>query len=287
MGEVYRDGMLRRPWVMVIGLVVYAIFMAYLATFAAYFVFDPLRGTEEAIEVLLTPYQWFHPEPMWWAFCGGPALLIVVTQALFLWPLRGGEIRTQADGKPMMITLVTAGLVGAVLTLALLFGIGGAAQLIWAINTRQDPAEIPVEDEATPFILLVIGVVLLGSWIVWTILLRRFASRYDPPTRFGRIVGLLFAGTVVETLVVLPVDIMIRRRTDCYCGTGGFYSMCLSTWALLWLCGPGAFLVLTGKKRRRAWARTHCMKCGYERGPLPAPRCPECGNDWSTASASS
>jgi ribosomal protein S27AE len=57
--------------------------------------------------------------------------------------------------------------------------------------------------------------------------------------------------------------------------------MCLSAWALLWLCGPGAFLVLSRKKRRRAWARTHCTKCGYERGPSLAERCPECGHAWA------
>jgi hypothetical protein len=92
----------------------------------------------------------------------------------------------------------------------------------------------------------------------------------------------LLAGTVVETVVVLPVDIMMRRRTECYCSTGTFYSLCLSAWALLWLCGPGAFLALTSR-RRRAWAAEHCARCGYAKGPSPGERCSECGMEWGEA----
>ena len=276
--------MLRRPWVLVVALLLYAALLSAFATFAAYFVFDPIDGTKEAVDVIFDPGEWELDEPMWWAFCGAPALLIVVTQALFLWPLRGGEIQIRPDGKPLKKMVITAGLVAAVLTLALLFGVGAAVQLAWSVLVDQDPSEVPLDDDTMPFILLVIGVTLLASWIGWSILLSRFVSRDDPDTRFGRIVGLLFAGTVVETLVVLPIDIMVRRRTDCYCGTGGFYSLCLSAWALLWLCGPGAFLVFI-RKRRRAWAETHCVNCGYVKDTSAGPLCPECGHSWKIRKA--
>ena len=95
----------------------------------------------------------------------------------------------------------------------------------------------------------------------------------------GRVVGLLLGGTIVEAALILPIDIMIRRRTQCYCETGSFVALCLSTWALLWLAGPGAIIVVF-RKRHRAWFETHCDYCGYERGPSPGERFPECGIDW-------
>jgi hypothetical protein len=118
------------------------------------------------------------------------------------------------------------------------------------------------------------------SWLFWTVLLVRFVRRRQGQGVFGRIVGLLLGGTILEVVVVLPLDILVRRRTDCYCATGSFWTLCLSAWALLWLTGPGIVLALTSK-RRRLWWDAHCMQCGYEKGPSPGERCPECGFEWS------
>ena len=97
------------------------------------------------------------------------------------------------------------------------------------------------------------------SWLFWTVLLVRFVRRRQGQNVFGRIVGLLLGGTIAEVIVVLPLDIMVRRRTDCYCATGSFWTLCLSAWALLWLTGPGIVLALTSK-RRRLWWDPHCMQ---------------------------
>ena len=37
-------------------------------------------------------------------------------------------------------------------------------------------------------------------------------------------------------------------------------------------------------KRRRLLAETHCLNCGYVKGPSPGPECPECGYAWLDAS---
>ena len=79
--------------------------------------------------------------------------------------------------------------------------------------------------------------------------------------------------------MVLPIDLMVRRRTDCYCGTGTFISMCFSAVALLWLTGPGIVIALTHRRRRTA-RQTHCGRCGQAKGPSPGPVCPECGYAW-------
>lgn len=272
--------MWRRPWLFVIVLVFYTAFMMGLATLTVWCIFDPIEGLQHAVHMLQTPSDWSFDDPPWWIFCGVPALLIVVTQVLFLWPLRGGIIRARPDGKPLMKTIIVAGFVAAVMTLALLLGIAATVQLIWAMSTASDPADFDPGETGMWIAIVICGAALVGSWILWTIVLKRFASRHPPDTQFSKIVGLLLAGTVIETVVLLPTDIMLRRRTDCYCGTGGFYALCFSAWALLWLCGPGAYLAVTSK-RRRAWATGHCVRCGYAKGPSPAAKCPECGHDWS------
>ena len=85
----------------------------------------------------------------------------------------------------------------------------------------------------------------------------------------------------VEVLVVLPIDAMVQRRSDCYCAAGTFWSLCASAVALLWLTGPGIVFAVT--MRRRGMARkTNCAGCGQLKGPSPGPVCPECGYSWLT-----
>ncbi len=125
-------------------------------------------------------------------------------------------------------------------------------------------------------------VTLIGSWVFWAMMLLVFSRRLWADTVLGRLVVLLFGGTIVELLVVVPVDVMVRRRTSCYCATGTFLALCLSALGLLWLTGPGIVIALTARRRRLARA-THCASCGHSKGPSPGPACPECGYTWLAA----
>lgn len=271
--------MWRRAIVLAIVLPLYTALMTALMMLAVYAIVEPVEGVRAWVHVLTNPKRWEFDDPVWWMCIGVPTLIMVASQMVFLWPLRRRGIRVRPDGKPLKTMIVAAGFVGAVLTMALFLGIAAVVQYIWSVATDQFPENMPVADDALLFVWLAAGVLVIGSWIVWSIALRRFLSRKEANTRFSRVIGLLFAGTVVETLAILPIDIMIRRRTDCYCSTGSFFSLCLSAWALLWLCGPGAFLVFT-RKRRGAWAETHCQMCGYVKHASATERCPECGFAW-------
>jgi len=273
--------MLRRPLIVLACVPVYVAMMFALGTFLIYFIVHPLEGTVEFLELLLNPQSWEVADRAWWVFVGVPVLMLIASQCAFVLPMWRPTVQTQPTGKPLLVMIIAAALTAAVLCMGLLFSIGGVVQLLWSYSTGEDPANFPIEDEAIWAVVIVTLALLLASWVFWTIALIRFMSNMRRDSRFDRIVGLLLAGTVVETLVVLPVDILIRRRTECYCSTGTFYSLVLSAWALLWLAGPGAFLVLT-RKRRRAWADQHCARCGYGKGPTPAAQCPECGFAWST-----
>lgn len=269
-----------RRWfvLLLLGLVYLSVILA-LTTFLVWFIFDPLESSLYALELIASPRDWNLMSEAWWYYCAWPSIILVVTQLLFLWPIHGGRVRARPDGKPLTMMVASAGFVGAVLTIGLFLGIGGAIQLVWSVSTGSDPSDFdPGASEAVGWLVLLVA--LVCSWIVWTIALRRFAARHTSSRAADRIAGLLLKGTLAEIIVLLPIDIMMRRRTDCYCSTGSFFAMCLSAWALLWLCGPGAYLAVTSK-RRREWALHHCDRCGYDKGPSPGDKCPECGHAWN------
>lgn len=274
--------MWRRWWILLLFVPIYLGAILALATFLVWFIFDPFEGSVWALELIVSPGDWDMMSAAWWSYCVWPSIILVATQLLFLWPIRGGRVRARPDGKPLLMMVIAAGFVGAVLTIALFSGIGGLIQLLWSVSTGKDPSDFDAAmSEAVAWIILLVA--LVCSWTVWTIVLWRFAARRASSRAADRIAGLLLKGTLAEIIVLLPLDIMMRRRTDCYCGTGSFYAMCFSAWALLWLCGPGAYLAVTSK-RRREWALLHCDRCGYEKGPSPGGQCPECGYAWSDGS---
>lgn len=117
------------------------------------------------------------------------------------------------------------------------------------------------------------------SWAFFTTLLIRYANRSrlsndDLITRVARIV---FAGTVIETAALIPVDVMIRRKTECYCWSGSFWALILSGAVGFVVAGPAIFVPLLARRPRRLRAGL-CQHCGYSlAGIAPGTPCPECG----------
>ena len=124
------------------------------------------------------------------------------------------------------------------------------------------------------FIPTVIDLTLPGGWTAG-------AVRWPEAHEFRFEVGaetLFVRGYQGRVLAVIPIDIMVRRRTDCYCATGTFYSLVITILAAIWLGGPGVAILYL--RRRRRLANVSCVRCGYPKGPSPSPLCPECGYEW-------
>jgi hypothetical protein len=94
--------------------------------------------------------------------------------------------------------------------------------------------------------------------------------------------GLLLGGTIVELVIVIPIDVLVRHKTSCHCSTPSFHATWFATLALLWLTGPG-LLVAALSRRRKPWLEKHCASCGYPKGKEPGPQCPECGYSWGVS----
>jgi hypothetical protein len=210
-------------------------------------------------------------EPDWWTWCVVVTAVAVAMQAVFLIPVFAGRPPRGERGAPLAVSLGIGALIAAGLVTALAFSLVDALSLL-------APERFDLNDKHAAlwvFILLVFA----GSWGLWTFCLLVFVRGVWADLVLGRMVGLLLSGTALELLVVVPIDVMVRRRTECYCGTGSFFALCIAAAATLWLAGPGIAIALLSR-RHKAWRKTHCGRCGYPMGPTPGQACPECGFPW-------
>jgi hypothetical protein len=226
-------------------------FMAWILSTIAAMVFDGLD-----LEVPWIPEQVWHLG--FWAPFVLAALVTVPVLA-----------RRTRQGTPIWVSVLIAGFISGALVLAL---IGGIASLF--VND--------LEFISAP-VLCVIALVIALAWGIATPLLFAFVRRRPRETALSRIASVLFVGTVVEAAAIIPLDVMVRRRTDCYCGEGTFYSL-TALWSVgLLILGPAVYLLPFGRRRKRL-DQGRCPVCGYDmRGLADPDRCPECGAGWREA----
>lgn len=210
-------------------------------------------------------------EPEWWVWAGGLALIAVGLQAVFLIPMFGQRPPQGARSTPLVVSLTIGALVAALLVAGLALGVTDVLALM-------APEAFDVDDKH-PALWLFVLLVFVGGWGFWSFCLLVFTTGVWADRLLGRMVAWLLAGTALELLVILPIDVMVRRKTDCYCAVGTFFSLCIAAAAGLWLAGPGVAIAVLGRKHRR-WRQTMCGRCGYPKGPSPGAVCPECGFNW-------
>jgi hypothetical protein len=128
---------------------------------------------------------------------------------------------------------------------------------------------------------------LLVNWAVAAPLLARFVRRRGPEDGLGRIAAWLFTGSVVEAAAVIPLDVMIRRKSNCYCAEGTLWTLTICWGIGGFALGPAVWLIPLAKRRKR-WYGGRCAACGYDmRACMSAERCPECGAGWRSPQVAS
>ncbi len=194
------------------------------------------------------------------------ACIIVGTQLIFILPLVKPP-RLTIQGKSLLLSICMAGVIASVLTF-------GLVSLVYSVITTL-VLNVPNEDEMQEEL---IWVILVASWIVWSICLIVFVLRKKrDPSILVKVTSWLFAGSLVEFLLSIPLAIMVARRSNCYCATGSFIALSLSFFATLWLFGPCMVILLVWRKR--PWTKDHCMNCGYPRKLAHGDVCSECGTE--------
>jgi hypothetical protein len=204
-----------------------------------------------------------------WEFILISASVIVGTQIVFVLPfVKPPTITTK--GKSLIVSSLIASIAGSFLVVGFAAGVFSFITSFLLDNQTTDEYYVPV-------FMYSIG----AAWIVWSVLLLMYIKRknYDP-SGLVRITSWMFAGSVVEMLLMIPFNVMVIKRTDCYCATGSFLSLTLSVFATLWLFGP--FMVILLAWRKRPWTKDHCFSCGYPRKVRDAKECSECGVSFKT-----
>jgi hypothetical protein len=120
-----------------------------------------------------------------------------------------------------------------------------------------------------------LGVIAAG-WLFW-FLIFALVGAAEWHRRFAGMYRALVAGTVLELLITIPIDVQVRKRTNCYCGEGTLLSLIIGLTAILWTFGPGVAILFLVRRNQLALAAGRCLKCDYDLRGLESSRCPECG----------
>lgn len=204
---------------------------------------------------------------------GGVLVAIAACQFGLLWPVRRPSFRADR-GWPLRLSLAVGGLAVGVLAAALLFAVLGFVDE--ALDVR-----LPDLPEGTGW--LIVAVVVGVPWALTSLLLWRFSASGSREGLLARFSARLFLGTMIEVAAIIPLDVMIRRKTSCYCFAGSFVALCICGSVGFFAAGPAILLPILARRRKR-WYAGRCDACGYDMSRLPgADRCPECGAGWRPA----
>jgi hypothetical protein len=193
------------------------------------------------------------------------AAIVVGTQTIFILPLVRLPTTTHY-GKSLKMSMVVASLVASIFTFTLVVFVYSLVTTIFLDFPKHDSISLGF-----------FGIFLGCSWVVWSVFLLVFTQRRSHDARpLVRLTAFLFAGSLIEFLLSIPLVIMVNRRSNCYCETGSFFALIASFTASIWLFGP--FMVILLFWRKRPWTKDHCYKCGYPRKVVNADVCSECGS---------
>lgn len=211
----------------------------------------------------------FQREALLFALMVGASLAAL--QALFLFPVRKPGLKR--TGRSVWITLGLAAFAGVALLVAII------AALIEVSLTLLNLPEV-TDWQTTMWILVIVQGL---GWAVATPLLVAFVKRERQETTLARLSSLLFTGTIIEVVAIVPLDVMVRRKNECYCAAGTFWALAICGGVGLFALGPAIYLPILAKRRKR-WYGGHCEICSYDMSGTPnADKCPECGTGWKPA----
>jgi hypothetical protein len=249
-----------------------------LLVIVSVFCFYPLMG--------LTYRTWPMPagskdEPkIHWVYLGLLVFLFFGTQMAFLLGAPKWGLPAQQRGRPVWVSLLAGTFVLAVLGCGLYWAYTGVRGLYLDRDDSTGVRGLYLDHDDSkgggpPFDLTTWIVVLVG-WGFWLIVFT-LLCRGPWPQTFRRLYATLVAGTALELLVTVPVDVLVRKRASCYCATGTFCALTVGMFVAIWCFGPGLVLLLLIRARQRRRLRGHCRACGVDVRQALGPHCPDCG----------
>jgi hypothetical protein len=181
----------------------------------------------------------------YWAEALAYLAIFLLTQWWFLSPRGSWRIRMSLEGPPPRRAALAAGFIGMLLSIGLLATLMEIPDW-WLKLTTQGHIKTPQHFHAMWLVMALV-------WAGWTIVFHLYWRSLDRYTALRRVFRWLLAGTILEMLVAAPVHAIIvsSRGEECYCERGTWTGVAFGCTAVLWLFGPGAFLLFLREKRRR------------------------------------
>lgn len=195
-----------------------------------------------------------RPDPFVEVALWTPGIVAAVVATIWLW--------WHGWRTPLWLSALTAAFLIATLIVALGLAIFGVVAEYWSVTSE--------------FIVLAIVLGLLPGWAAGTPLTLAFLKRGPPETQLQRLSSRILLGTVIEAVAVIPLDVMVRRKTGCYCAAGTYWALTLMGGVAACALGPVVLLAPMGRRRRRM-REGRCEACGYDLRGAPGELCPECG----------
>lgn len=204
------------------------------------------------------------------------ALAVAILQGVLLLPVRK-PVAVRERGASLWASIGVAGLAIAAVWIGAIITVGSA--IAFARNGDPDWFVDWIDETGVrPWMTLV---PLLITWAFATPLLIAFCRRGPRESVLARLSTRILQGTAIEVVAIIPLDVMIRRKTDCYCNSGTFWSLMLCGTVGVVMGGPAVVYTVLSRRRRR-WYDGRCESCGYDMSGLrSADRCPECGSGWT------
>jgi hypothetical protein len=169
--------------------------------------------------------------------------IILLAQWAFLRPNRGWTIQTATVGKPLKTSVFAAALMATLLTT-------GFITFLLELPDWWEPILGNDDDGWNNISSIIILTVMLFIWCVWSWIFFVYWRQGDRYTQLGKMIRGLVAGSVLETIIAVPVHIWATRQRECYCCRGTYTTLVLAATVLIWAFGPGIILLYMREKRR-------------------------------------
>ncbi len=208
----------------------------------------------------------YAPFNVFMAVCMGAFILL---QLMLVLPMRY-PARTER-GAPVWLAIGAAALLAAGLVVGFLAAVVGVLSAYDVITT------FPIQTWWG------LAVVVAVHWALMVPLMAAFVKREDNEGATRKLSMFIFVGSIVDVAAMIPLDVMIRRKTNCYSWSTSVFSLGAATAIGLLALGPAVWIPISCRRRRR-WFETRCAACGYDMTGGGG-RCPECGTTFRALEA--
>ena len=142
-------------------------------------------------------------------------------------------------GRPLKTSIFAAGVIAMLLT------VGFVALLLELPNWWEG-----IMSAESYWGIICVWITMLIIWGIWSWIFFVYWRQGDRYTQLGRMIRGLVAGSILETIIAVPVHIWATRQRECYCCRGTYTTLILAATVLIWAFGPGIVLLYMREKRR-------------------------------------